>query len=73
MARYSKSQPGVPRQAGRRSRWMGSESAFLKVRPLVLVPSRRLATSSSGVVSVTPVEVEQLLKVCRKSGLKSKG
>jgi len=73
MSRASKRVQKKPRQEGRRSRWMGSEAAFLKVRALILVPAQRSSRRLEGRESVTPIGVEQLLDACRKSGLKSKG
>lgn len=53
---------------------MGSEAAFLKARAMILLPVNRAATSR---VRVAPapqaVDVEQVLRACRKNGLKSKG
>jgi len=73
MSRASSRVRMTPRQENRRSRWMGTEAAFLKVRALILLPEQRSSTRSEGAVSASPVGVEQLLNACRKSGLKSKG
>lgn len=73
MLRANSCRQRMPRQEERRSRWMGSEEAFLKARAVILLPVMRASVRRSGVAAVPSVDTEQLLMACRKSGLKSKG
>ena len=63
----------APRQDARRSRWMGSEAAFMRIRAAVLIPSEKTSKASRGAKMPEPIGIDQLMRVCRKSGSKSKG
>ena len=64
----------VPVTEQRRRRWMSSEATFMRVEAMLLVPRQRPGKASgSAAGAVAGIGFEQLLRVCRKNGLKSKG
>ncbi len=54
--------------------WMSSEAAFLRVEAMLVLPHRRARyVRLRGLTPVSTVGFDQLLRACRKNGLKSKG
>jgi len=73
MLNAKKHRTHVPRLEKRRRDWMSSETAFMRFGGMLLLPHKRVRAIGFGVNPGTTIGVEQLLKACRKNGLKSKG